>query len=379
LGVTGVLTATGGVVGDTTGDLTGDVTGNLTGNVTGAVTGNVTGNVTGDLTGDVTGDLTDLTGNVTGNITGDVTGDLTGNADTATTLATARTITVAGDVTATATSFDGSANITLTTSQANNSVDLGTHTTGSYVENLVAGTGVTLSNNSGEGATPTVAIGQSVGTSDNVTFNNATISGNLTVSGTTTTVNSNDVNIADSTITLNSDETAAPTQDAGIIIERGTASNKSFIWDESEDEWSTVGERLKVGALEATSLQLGGTAVTSTAAELNKVDGFTGTVTDLNYAKSLRATGVTSTEFNRLDGVTSSIQTQLNAKAVKAGSSSQAFSASTLNATTVDLGAWTVTQSGTDLKFAYNGTNRMKLDASGNLTVEGNITAYGSA
>jgi len=109
------------------------------------------------------------------------------------------------------------------------------------------------------------------------------------------------------------------------------------------------------------------------------VDGFTGTVTDLNYAKSLRATGVTSTEFNRLDGVTSSIQTQLNAKAVKAGSSSQAFSASTLNATTVDLGAWTVTQSGTDLKFAYNGTNRMKLDASGNLTVEGNITAYGSA
>jgi hypothetical protein len=43
------------------------------------------------------------------------------------------------------------------------------------------------------------------------------------------------------------------------------------------------------------------------------------------------------------------------------------------------LGAWTVTQSGTDLKFAYNGTNRMKLDASGNLTVEGNVTAYGSA
>jgi hypothetical protein len=61
------------------------------------------------------------------------------------------------------------------------------------------------------------------------------------------------------------------------------------------------------------ALQIGGTAVTSTAAELNKLDGFTGTVTDLNYVKDLRATGVTSTEYDFLDGVTSNIQTQINA------------------------------------------------------------------
>ena len=56
-------------------------------------------------------------------------------------------------------------------------------------------------------------------------------------------------------------------------------------------------------------------SITSTAAELNKLDGFTGVVADLNYAKDLRATGVTSTEFDYLDGVTSAIQTQLNGKA----------------------------------------------------------------
>lgn len=61
------------------------------------------------------------------------------------------------------------------------------------------------------------------------------------------------------------------------------------------------------------------------------------------------------------------------------GSSSQAFSASTVNATTVDLGSWTITQSGSDLKFAYNGTNRFSLSSSGALTVENNVTAYGSA
>lgn len=64
-----------------------------------------------------------------------------------------------------------------------------------------------------------------------------TISGDLTVNGTTTTVNSNTVNIGDSIITLNSDETGAPSQDAGIEIERGTSPNRSLIWDESAGDW----------------------------------------------------------------------------------------------------------------------------------------------
>ena len=69
----------------------------------------------------------------------------------------------------------------------------------------------------------------------------------------------------------------------------------------------------------------------------------------------------------------------LSTKADLAGNASQAFSASTVNATTVDLGDWTITQSGTDLKFAYQGTDRFKLSSSGALTVENNITAYGAA
>ena len=54
--------------------------------------------------------------------------------------------------------------------------------------------------------------------------------------------------------------------------------------------------------------------ITATTAELNKLDGYTGSVTELNYLDTLHATGVTSTEFDYLDGVTSNIQTQLNAK-----------------------------------------------------------------
>ena len=54
-----------------------------------------------------------VTAAIIGNVTGDVTGDLTGNADTATALATARTVQLSGDVTGSA-SFDGSANINIT-------------------------------------------------------------------------------------------------------------------------------------------------------------------------------------------------------------------------------------------------------------------------
>jgi hypothetical protein len=50
----------------------------------------------------------------------------------------------------------------------------------------------------------------------------------------------------------------------------------------------------------------------------------------------------------------------------------------TLNATTVDLGDWTVTESAGVIYFAYQGTNKMKVDSSGNLTVVGDVTAYGT-
>jgi hypothetical protein len=51
---------------------------------------------------------------------------------------------------------------------------------------------------------------------------------------------------------------------------------------------------------------------------------------------------------------------------------------SVISATTLDFGTWTVTETGGILYFASGGTNKMKLDSSGNLSVSGNITAYTS-
>ena len=46
--------------------------------------------------------------------------------------------------------------------------------------------------------------------------------------------------------------------------------------------------------------------------------------------------------------------------------------------TTVVLNGWTITESSGVLYFATGGTNKMKLDASGNLTCVGDVTAFGT-
>ncbi len=66
---------------------------------------------TGAIAGTFTGNLT---GNVTGNVSGSA-GSATGNAGTATALATARNFQLTGDVEASAVSFDGTGNVSLTT------------------------------------------------------------------------------------------------------------------------------------------------------------------------------------------------------------------------------------------------------------------------
>jgi hypothetical protein len=77
-----------------------------------------------------------------------------------------------------------------------------------------------------------------------------TIQGNLIVTGTTTSVNSNEVNIGDSIIKLNSDATGTATQNAGFEVERGDDTNVSFIWDEVADRFSTVDQKLHIGSVD---------------------------------------------------------------------------------------------------------------------------------
>ena len=67
--------------------------------------------------------------------------------------------------------------------------------------------------------------------------NNLVVSGDLTVSGTTTTLNTDNLNVEDNTIVLNDGESGAgiTAGTAGIEIDRGTATNATLLYDESID------------------------------------------------------------------------------------------------------------------------------------------------
>ena len=360
LGVTGIITATGGV------------TGNVTGNVTGTVS-DVSNHDTDDISEGSTNQYF-TTARARSSVS--ATGSLSYNSGTGVISFTqGNTDTVAeGTTNLYYTDARAKAAISVTDAGGDGSLTYSagaiTYTGPSAAEtraHFSGGTGVSITNG-------VVAIGQAVGTTSNVTFNDTVVNGNLTVNGTTTTVNTETLNLADNQIVLNSNETGTPTQNGGIEIERGTAANKTLVWNEADDKWTVGSETFVAGTFEGA---LSGTLATPrTIALSGDVSGSASFDGGSNV--TISAT-VADDSHNHVISNIDGLQTEIDTKAELAGSGSQAFSASTLNATTVDLGEWTVTQSGTDLKFAYNGINRMKLDSSGNLTVEGNITAYGSA
>lgn len=66
---------------------------------------------------------------------------------------------------------------------------------------------------------------------------NLTITGNFVVNGTTTTINTQNLLVSDNIITLNSDVTGTPSQNAGVAVERGTSTNVDIRWNETTDKW----------------------------------------------------------------------------------------------------------------------------------------------
>ena len=174
-----------------------------------------------------------------------------------------------------------------------NSISLGFHTTGDYIKNLVAGTGVTLSNNTGEGATPNISIGQNVATSATPTF--ARIIAPLTgdVTGTVSDISNHGINaLSDVTITSAAN---------GDFL-RWTGSQ--WVNDAVDLSSDTVGDYVK------NLVQGSGITISN-----NSGEGATPNIAIDTSIVQTRVTNITDTEIGYLDGVTSAIQTQLDTKA----------------------------------------------------------------
>ena len=94
---------------------------------------------------------------------------------------------------------------------------------------------------------------------------------------------------------------------------------------------------------------------------------------DGNVATSGTVDGV---DIAARDAVLTSTTTTANDALPKTGGTITGdVTATTVNATTVDLGDWTITEASGSLLFATQGVTKMKLDSSGNLDVVGNINS----
>ena len=133
-----------------------------------------------------------------------------------------------------------------------------------------------------------VSIGDSTDT--------VTIPGNLVVSGTQTIQNETIQVVENNTIQF--EGTTADAYEVKLTAADATSSDKTITLP------NLTGH---VALLENAASGV----ITSTVAEINKLDGFTGVAADLNYAKDLRATGVTASEYDTLDGITATT-TELN-------------------------------------------------------------------
>jgi hypothetical protein len=108
---------------------------------------------------------------------------------------------------------------------------------------LVANGGINIDDD-GDGAMDGVVIGANTAAAGTfttlTTTGNTTIGGNLTVNGTTTTIDSVTLTIEDPLLTLakNNSGGDANIYDQGLLMNRGSLDNVSFIWDESADQFA---------------------------------------------------------------------------------------------------------------------------------------------
>ena len=105
--------------------------------------------------------------------------------------------------------------------------------------------------------------------------------------------------VADRTKTITGD--ADTTHYVTFVADDNSSATAETVFTDGGITYNPATNLLSIGAADVTTLKVGGVAVTSTAAELNLLDGVTSTTAELNILDGVTATAA---EINLLDGVT---------------------------------------------------------------------------
>jgi hypothetical protein len=97
---------------------------------------------------------------------------------------------------------------------------------------------ISISGTTNEIEVSTSGSNVTIGLPDDVTIGrHLTVTGNLTVNGDTTTLNTSTLSVEDNIILLNNGVSGTPTLNAGIEVQRGSLANASLLWNESTTKW----------------------------------------------------------------------------------------------------------------------------------------------
>ena len=247
---------------------------------------------------------------------------------------------------------------------------------------LVANGGINIDDD-GDGAMDGVVIGANTaaaGTFTTVTTTgNATIGGNLTVNGTTTTIDSVTLTIEDPLLELakNNSGGDANTYDQGLLMNRGSEDNVSFIWDESADKFAfavTAGE----DGTTAGNVTIDSYAdIQAKDATVNSVvtDGLTIADADIIGANSnqninITPAGTGSVVISKADINSGAIDgTTIGGASAAAGTFTTVETSSTMtvnaDSTALRIGA------DNDLQLSHDGTNSIIANSTGDLQITG--------
>jgi ribosome-binding factor A len=234
---------------------------------------------------------------------------------------------------------------------------------------------VTLASTTGFGT----YINQALLTTSDVTHNNVTVSGNLIVNGTTTTVNSTTVQLGDNIIELNGSGAA----NGGLLVKDATAPNTtsgSLLWDSTNDYWKAgaAGSELPLvttsGTQTLTNKTIDGSQLVNASVANAKLANSTisGIALGSNLATLTIGTGLSGTSYNGSGAVTIA-----NTGVTSAVAGTGVSVSGATGAVTISIGQAVATSS--NVQFNSLGIGMAASAVAGEIKASADIIAYASS